>query len=72
MFPNLRAEMARRNVTNAMLADFLGVTPETLLRKLCGKSKIDMDEAKAIKSYLNSIKPFEPNMTLELLFAKED
>lgn len=72
MFPNLRAEMARRKVTNAMLADALGVTPETLLRKLCGKSKIDLDEALSIKRYLADIKPFEPDMPLEVLFAKEN
>ena len=36
VFPNLRAEMARADLTQQDLADALGVDRRTVNRKLCG------------------------------------
>ena len=64
MFPNLRAEMARKNVTVDMLASKLKRTKGTVSQKLNGKSPINLDEAEAIRDYL------EPAMTIDELFAR--
>ena len=44
MFPNLEAEMARSKITQAKLADILGITPTTLSFKLNGKSNLSLKE----------------------------
>ena len=40
MFPNLDAEMARRKITRAMLAERIHKTPTTLSLKLNGKAPL--------------------------------
>ena len=65
MYPNLRAEMARRNVTVHQLAIVLNVTSNTMSLKLKGKAPISLQEAIKIKDYLQT------DLTLEELFRKE-
>lgn len=45
IFENLRAEMARKNVTILMMAKEIGITRDTLGAKLSGKRPINLDEA---------------------------
>ena len=49
MFPNLRAEMARQDLTQEKLATAIGITMQTLNGKLQGKFKFTLNEAKKIK-----------------------
>lgn len=66
MFPNLEAEMARKKMTQAKLADILKITPTTLSFKLNGKSTLSLKECIEIKR-----KAF-PDKTLDYLFATEE
>ena len=66
MFPNLEAEMARKKITQAKLADILKITPTTLSFKLNGKSTLSLKECVEIKR-----KVF-PDKTLDYLFATEE
>lgn len=66
MFPNLRAEMARRNITGYELADKIGVTNSTFSQKFNGKSLFDLDEAISIKKALGT------DMPLEQLFEPDE
>ena len=49
MFPNLDAEMARRKITRAMLAERIHKTPTTLSLKLNGKAPLTLAECIEIK-----------------------
>ena len=62
MYPNLRAEMKRKGITLAWLADQLGITIGTLSQKLTGKSPFTLNEAKKIKEIL------ELDIPIEILF----
>ena len=62
VFPNLEAEMARKKITQAKLAERLGITPTTLSFKLNGKSSLSLKECVEIK------KIFFPTKTLDYLF----
>ena len=62
MFPNLEAEMARKKITQAKLAERLGITPTTLSFKLNGKSSLSLKECVEIK------KNFFATKTLDYLF----
>ncbi len=66
MFPNLEAEMARLKITQAKLAEMLGITPTTLSFKLSGKSTLSLKECVMIKK-----KAF-PDKTLDYLFQTEE
>lgn len=66
MFPNLRAEMGRKNVDLTTLAEVLGITLQTVSRKFNGKSEWTYNEAIAIKNYL------DVDMSVEELFSKAD
>lgn len=52
VYSNLRAEMARHNLGITDIANKLGLTRETVSKKLSGKSKITLDEAMEIKKIL--------------------
>ena len=65
MYPNIKAEMARRNITLAKLAEYLGVTISTLSLKINGKAPLTWDEAVKIKEYIGA------NIPMEQLFSKE-
>lgn len=65
-YPNLRAEMGRKNINIQTLADTCGVTRDSLSRKLSRKSRIALDEAFVIQR-----KAF-PECDFKYLFATED
>lgn len=66
MFPNLKAEMARQNITQSYLAKEIGVTEGTMSLKLNGKNALSLEEAKKIRNILNV------KESLDYLFKKED
>lgn len=66
MYPNLRAEIARRNLTNAALANAIGISESRFSLKMNGKYPFSLKEAIAIKNFLNT------TLTIEELFLKED
>lgn len=65
MFPNLNAEMARKNITRAMLAEKLDKTPTTLSLKLNGKAPLTLGECIEIKNAVS------PDCSIDYLFATE-
>ncbi len=65
-YENLDAEKARRGVTNAMFAEAIGKSVETIDKKMSGKVDWKINEVLAIK------RKFFPNDTLDYLFASEE
>ncbi|WP_031515451.1 helix-turn-helix transcriptional regulator [Desulfofalx alkaliphila] len=65
MYKNLRAEMARNNVTIRDIASALGVRYATISDKLNGKFRFYYDEALKIRNI------FFPDCKLEYLFERE-
>ena len=65
MYPNLRAEMARKNISTVELAEKCGMATTTMYDKVNGKTPITLDNAIAIK------KALDVDMPVEVLFAKE-
>lgn len=63
MFPNLKAEMARKNITQGMLARTLGINLSTMSAKLNSEDRIKLSECQKIKN------TYFPEMELEILFA---
>lgn len=49
----LKAEMARNNMTQAKLAEKLNVTQQSVSHKLSGKRRVFLDEAAAISEALD-------------------
>lgn len=66
MFCNLNAEMRRKGITGARLAQLLGMTPTTLSLKLNGKSELSLRQAAQIKEIL------EVDIPLEVLFDRDN
>ena len=66
MFPNLDAEMARKKITRAMLAEKIKKTPTTLSLKLNGKAPITLAECVEIKEALKT------ELSIDYLFATEE
>lgn len=66
MFCNLNAEMRRKGITGARLAQLLGMTPTTLSLKLNGKSELSLRQAAQIKEIL------EVDIPLEVLFYRDN
>lgn len=66
VFPNLEAEMARSKITQAKLAEILGITPTTLSFKLNGKSTLSLKECVEIK------KNAFPDKSLDYLFQTDE
>lgn len=64
IYSNVRAEMARRNITISMMAECLGVNRDTMSNKLSNKTRINLDEAFKIQ------KKFFPDVGVENLFAE--
>ena len=60
MYHNLDAEMARRKITRAMLAEKIGKTATTLSLKLNGKAPLTLSECIEIKNAVN------PECTVDL------
>ena len=65
MYPNLEAELRRRNLKRADLAAQLGCAPSTVVEKMQGKSEFSMKAAKKIKAWLGG------ELTLEYLFESD-
>ena len=65
MFPNLKAEMARNNITIKSLSEMTGIAYETLKGKLSG-----ITEFKRIEMFIIKKEVF-PNCTIDYLFATE-
>lgn len=66
MYPNLNAEMARRNIKRGELGEAIGWAPSTTSLKLNGGSEITLSEAKQIKELVKTDLPIE-----ELFEVKE-
>lgn len=65
VFPTLRAEMARHEVSIVDIAQLLGIRRETVYEKLCGKQPIRLEEAFRIGALF-------PNIPILELFQKEE
>ena len=65
VYPNLAAELARKNMTYGALAGHMGCTPTTMGLKLAGKSPITLAECRNIRDILDDTKA----ITLDYLFA---
>jgi antitoxin component HigA of HigAB toxin-antitoxin module len=52
MYSNVKAELARRNMTVVDLSNMTGIRYQTLVDKINGKYKLTLDEAKKIKEAL--------------------
>lgn len=66
MYPNLCAEMARKNIEQKDIATILKKGPDGISLKFNGKRAWLLEEAKAIKNI------FFPNLQIEYLFATKD
>lgn len=65
MFPNLRAEMARINISGMELAKIIGVANSTFSQKFNGKFEFTLEEAKNIKKALGTEMPLEELFKVE-------
>lgn len=65
IYPNLRAELARKGWTLKHLAELVNVSMESLKKKLAGVTELRLSEAQRIKDVLGV------DIPLEVLFAKE-
>ena len=65
MFPNLRAELARRNMSIPQFAELTGIKTSTLYDKMNGRTAFTLDEAILIRDIL------DPAMSIDDLFRKE-
>lgn len=65
MYPNLNAELSRRDLTVEKLALLIGMNYNTLRLKLKGERRLTFSEALSIKQAINVTIP------LEVLFSTE-
>ena len=63
MFENVRVEMARKDLTILDIANLIGMSRETLSRKLSGKAPLRLEEAFAIQRIF-------PDVRIEVLFKE--
>lgn len=64
-YPNLRAEMGRKNINIQTLADICGFARDSLSRKLSRKSKLGIDDAFIIQQNVF------PELDVKYLFTTE-
>ncbi|WWU63818.1 XRE family transcriptional regulator [Clostridium baratii] len=64
MFSNLRAEMARKQITIKKIAELLNINRDTVGRKLSGKAPLYLNEALLIN------KELFPNESVTYLFEE--
>ena len=64
MYLNVKAELARRNLSVVDLSKKTGIRYQTLVEKLNGKYPLTLDEAKKIKAALGV------DLSMEELFAR--
>lgn len=65
MYPNVRAELARKGATLTKLAEYLGINLSTLSLKFNGKSEWSFAEVLKVKEFLGT------DMPLEKLFEED-
>lgn len=65
MFPNLHAEMARRKITQASLAERVGRTPTTMSLKIRGEAPLTLNECVEIKNAIDE------TLSVDYLFETE-
>ena len=65
MYPNLNAEMARRNIKPKNIAELLNIEATSVYSILQGKRKLSVGRAWKIK------KAFFPDLSLEYLFYED-
>ena len=65
MFPNLRAEIARHNLTMAEVANAIGVSVTHFSLKMNGKYEFTLREAFAIKKFIKT------KLTIDVLFQEK-
>lgn len=65
MFIKLEMELKRKNITKKQLAEFLGVSYDTIIKKIKGESDFWREECQKI------VDEFFPEMTIDDLFIKE-
>ncbi len=63
MFPNLRAEMARKNITIKEIAEFLGKTDSWLDNRISGKASLPIVDGVRLRN------KFFPEIDIEVLFS---
>ena len=66
MYPNLYAEMARRDITQNLLSKKINKTPTTVSMKLNGKADLTLSECMEIKNAV------DPDLSLEFLFERKE
>lgn len=66
MYSNVKAEMARRNLTAIELSKITGIKYQSLTNKISGKQPMNLEEARAIKSAL------EVDIPLDELFEQRE
>lgn len=66
MYSNVKAELARQNLSVVDLSDKTGVRYQTLVDKLNGKYPLTLEEAKNIKTALGV------DLSMEELFERHD
>jgi len=66
MYPNLEAELKRRNIKRTDLAAHLGCAVTTISEKMQGNSDFTVKAAKKIKELLGG------SLSLEYLFATDE
>lgn len=64
MYPNIKAEIARKGITYAELSAQMDLAQSTLSAKLNGKSKFTIEEALKLRDI------FDVSMPIEDLFQK--
>ncbi len=64
MYPNLKAEIARKGETFGSVANICNITSNTFSQKINGKSEFTIDEAMKIADFL------EADMPLQILFKR--
>lgn len=62
MFPNLDAELARKNISTKELAKMIGTSEKTANNKRAGRTEFTLSEIKIISSLF-------PSVSLDYLFA---
>lgn len=59
MYPNVKAEIARRGLTLEKISGIMGISISTLSGKLNGKYPFSLNEAKTVKTILGVDMPLE-------------
>lgn len=65
MYPNLEAELKRKNIKRQKIGEILNLSQSTISQKLTGQYDIKLKEAKKIKEFL------KVDIPLEILFKEK-